>query len=143
MSNFLDYARSELDRAFPDKDDLMQQLVIRDILELIEVFSNQKHSGMSAPYVLAHFNRLVNFKPIGPLMGEDDEWGNPYDTEKHMQQNKRCFSVFRDNFDNATAHDIRGRVFIDKDGFRYTNCDSWVSVTFPYDVPDKPEYVRM
>ena len=141
MSNLLDYARSELDRAFPDKEDEIQQYGIRDILELIKVFSDQGHSGLSGPYVLAYFNRLVKFKPIGPLTGEDDEWGNPDNTEKHTQQNKRCFSVFRNNFDNSTAYDIKGQVFIDKDGFRYTDCDSWVSVTFPYEVPDKPEIV--
>lgn len=141
MSNLEKYASSELKRAFTNETDGMQLLVIKDILELIKVFARQNHSGLSASYVLAYFNRLVRFKPIGPLTGDEDEWNEPYG-ENETQQNRRCSSVFRDHHDNRTAHNIEGKVFIDQSGISYTSMDSWVPVTFPYDVPEKPEIVR-
>lgn len=141
MSNLYQYAESELRRTFPDETDEMQQYAISNILELIDTFSNQGHSGFSAPYVLQYFSRLAKWKPIGPLTGEDDEWGKP-DGEKQTQQNKRCSSVFRDHFDNSTARHIEGIVFIDQDGYSYTCRDSQVPITFPYEVPDQPIYER-
>ena len=141
MSNFIDYAKRELERAFPDKNDDIQQLATENVIELLETFDKQGHSGFSAPYVLKLFYRLACWKPITPLTGEDDEWGESYD-EDDTQQNKRCSAVFRKNHDNSTAYDIKGRVFIDENGLSYTNRDSCVPVTFPYAVPDKPEFVH-
>ena len=141
MSNFIDYAKRELERAFPDKSDLLQQSAIKDVLELLNTLSKQGHSNLSASYVLRLFNRLAQWKPIKPLTGEDDEWGEAYG-EDNTQQNKRYSAVFRKNHDNSTAYDIGGRVFIDENGLSYTNRDSCVPVIFPYAVPDKPEFVH-
>lgn len=141
MGNLIDYAKSELERAFPNETDEMQLLAMRNVVELLEKFSEQGHSGFSGSYVLNLFNRLVRWNPIKPLTGEDDEWGKPYGDD-NTQQNKRCSKVFRENFDNATAVNIEGKVFIDEDGYSYTCGDSRISVTFPYEVPDKPEYVH-
>ena len=52
--------------------------------------------------------------------------------------------MFRDNFDNSTAHYIEGKIFSDNGGITwFTNRNSFVPVTFPYDVPDKPESVYL
>ena len=140
MSNLTDYARKELDLAFPDKTDTMQQEIIGNILELLEVFSNQGHSGFSGNYALQYFDRLVRFKPILPLTGEDDEWEAIDDSGD--EQNKRFFSVFRKNHDNSTAYNAEGKIFRRKsDGICYTNKDSSVPITFPYVVPERPEIV--
>lgn len=141
MSKLVEYAKSELEKAFPCNDDEMQQMAIDDVLELIEIFSNQGHSGMSAPYVLNLFDRLARWQPLLPLTGEEDEWDEPFG-EQEEQQNKRCGHVFRYHRDNSTAIDSRGRVFEDKDGFTYTCRKSIISITFPYKVPDKPERVK-
>ena len=140
MSNLVDYAKRELECAFPDKSDGIQQGAIKNVIELLEIFGNQGHSGFSAPYVLKLFYRLACWKPITPLTGEDDEWREAY-YEDDTQQNKRYSGVFRKNHDNSTAYDIGGRVFIDENGLSYTSRDSWVPVTFPYEVPDEPEFV--
>ena len=139
--NLVEYAKSELERAFPasEDEDGMQGLANRCVLELIETFCEQGHSGLSGSYVLELFNRLVRGNPIQPLTGEDDEWGEPYG-EDHTQQNKRCSKVFRENFDNSTACNIEGIVFVDENGLTYTTGKSRVPVTFPYEVPEKPEY---
>ena len=42
---------------------------------------------------------------------------------------------------DGTAYDIDGKVFSDDGEVWYTNRNSRVNVTFPYVVPDKPEYV--
>lgn len=136
MSNLSEYAKKEMDLAWPESDE-MQDLVKKDVLELIEKFSDQNHSGMSAPYVLRIFNRLVNWLPILPLTGEEDEWNDP-NGDEHLQQNKRCGHIFRTNFDNNTAFNSEGKVFVDKDGISYTNRNSIVPITFPYEVPDQP-----
>ena len=143
MSNMSEYAKSELELAFPhNTNDEIQVFLIKNIMELIQVFSKQGHSNHTAPYVLRYFNRLAMFKPIKPLTGEEDEWGEPYG-ENHTQQNKRGSQVFRNHFDNSTAYDIEGRIFIDENGWAYTTADSRVPVTFPYNIPDRPEYVKV
>ena len=142
MSILIEYAKSELNKAFPDTTDEMQEMAKSNVIKLLTVFSEQGHSGMSAPYVLRLFERLARFNPLLPLTGEDEEWGEPYG-DKNTQQNKRCGKIFRDNFDNSTARNIEGRVMIDEDGFSYTSNESSIPVTFPYAVPDKPEYVHI
>lgn len=141
MSNLTDYAKAELDRAFPDETDSMQLLAMENVMELIEKFSEQNHSGLSASYVLNLFDRLVRWNPIQPLTGEDSEWGEPYGDDQ-TQQNKRCSKVFREHFDNSTAVNTEGKIFIDEDGYCYTCRESRTRVTFPYEVPERPEYVR-
>lgn len=141
MSKLVEYAKSELEKAFPCNDDEMQQMAIDDVLELIEIFSNQGHTGLSAHYVLNLFTRLVNWNPISYLTGEEDEWGEPYG-EDELQQNKRCGKIFRRHHDNSTAVNIEGIVFEQPNGISYTNKDSEVPIEFPYWVPDKPEVVK-
>ena len=71
--SFVEYTESELTR-IPKDEDGMQDLVNRNILEIIKAFSEQGHSGLSASYVLSKLERLLQFKPISPLTGADDEW---------------------------------------------------------------------
>lgn len=53
-------------------------------------------------------------------------------------QNRRCSSVFKR--EDGTAYHSGAIVFRGKDGTHYTNQHSSVDITFPYSVPDKPEY---
>lgn len=48
MSKLTEYARNELDRLMSNNDDEMQSLMNQNILDLIEMFSEQGHSGFSA-----------------------------------------------------------------------------------------------
>lgn len=114
-----------------------QGWVCEDVLELLDTFSKQGHSGSSASYVLNIFNKLAKFEPLGPLTGKEEEWGEPYD-EQGIQQNKRCSRIFRNK--DGRAYDIEGKVFIDPDGSCYTNGDSAVYIEFPY--TPKTEYVK-
>jgi hypothetical protein len=140
----VDWAKSELDRLLTDDSDGMQQAINKDILDVVTLFANQGHSGFSAGYALGIIKRLLDWKPITPLTGEDDEWGpvQPWDSGNSSQQNKRCSAVFRENFDNSTARYIYGKVFSDNGGKTwFTNRESSVPVTFPYSIPEKSEYI--
>lgn len=137
MSNLVDYAKDELKRiGMINSGEPYNDWATKAILDLIELFASQDHTGFTAPYVINAFSRLAKFKPLSPLTGEDDEWN---DTGHGILQNKRYSSVFKDR--DGTAYDIDGKVFSDDGKVWYTCRDSRVNVTFPYSVPDKPEYV--
>jgi hypothetical protein len=73
MSKIIEYAKSELDR-IPKDEDGMQEMMNNDILEILEKFADQGHSGFSASYAISVLERLMRWKPISPLTGEEDEW---------------------------------------------------------------------
>lgn len=131
--------------------DEMQQTMCEGILDLLKVFSDQGHSGSTAPYAIAQFARLTEFKPLAPLTGEEWEWAEPHDKEGNLRQNRRCGTVFTDASTGRT-YDIDGRVFwewrssTDIDDGRpfksyWVGRESAVDITFPYTPPKKPEYV--
>lgn len=109
----------------------------QNVLELLEVFANQGHSGSSAPYCIQMFSKLAMFEPLIPLQGTDDEWN---EVAEGVWQNNRCSHVFKqtDRF-NGQAYDINGKVFREPSGACYTGKGSSVPVTFPY--TPKTEYV--
>lgn len=135
----VDYMQKKVNKNIVDGDyDRMQKRVNKDIMDILTVFAEQGHSGFSAGYVINMLQRLLNWIPIKPLTGEDDEWEEAYED---VEQNTRCPGVFRHGKDNSTAT-YNGRVFSD-DGGRtwFTNRDSHVPITFPFYVPTEPEYV--
>lgn len=146
MSSALyEYAKKELERiekGCKDEESLsMQQAIDKNILELIDVFSNQHHSGFTATYVIDILQRLLHYKPLTPLTGEDDEWEDvtSYGYDTPTFQNKRCSAVFKDD---RGAYWVEGKIFSSDLGHTwYTNSDSCVPVTFPFNVPDKSEVV--
>ena len=91
--------------------------------------------------------RLMDWKPITPLMGTPDEW---YDDEYPnireggtvCYQNKRYSSVFALDKNGKDAYNIDGKVFT-RNGTSFTSFDSRVPVSFPYEVPDKREVVQL
>jgi hypothetical protein len=135
--------------------DEMQGMICNHVMKLIDVFSEEGHSGSTAPYAINMFQKLASFKPLTPLTGEDDEWiKHDYGVDP-IYQNKRHGSVFKDA--NGDAYDSDGKVFwewckrqldTDEEGYpgervykSYYSCrESRVPVTFPYTVPDKPIY---
>ena len=66
--NLTDYAYSQLDKAgLFDLDSDYEGMIGKVVMELIELFSNQGHSGFSASWVTDIFNKLSRFKPIVPI----------------------------------------------------------------------------
>jgi len=148
LSNMLSYAEGELNRIGLTEEDEYNGMMRKHILHMIKEFADEGHSGFSAQYAINILSKLMSFKPLSPLTGEDDEWvdvsemsGTPH------YQNKRRSSVFKDGKDGE-AYDIDGKVFWEwyKGGegklskTYYTCRESRVPITFPYEVPDKPIY---
>jgi len=97
MSNLIKHAKKELELAgMFDKDSDYNGDIGKAVMKLMEVFSEQGHSGCSAAVTLSLFSKLADFKPITSLTLADDEWNNVYgDTF----QNKRNSSVFKEGKD--------------------------------------------
>jgi hypothetical protein len=146
--SLVSYAESELDRIGMTDDGDMNGIMRKHLLHMIKEFADEGHSGFSGNYALQCLKKLLNFKPLSALTGEDDEWTEVSNISGYPHfQNKRCSSVFKDG-KTGEAYDIDGKVFWewykDDDGnvykSHYTNFESRVPVKFPYIVPDEPIY---
>lgn len=139
MSTLVDYAKEELKRiGMIDSGEPYNEEVAKAILDLIELFASQGHSGFTAPYTVNAFRRLAMYKPLSPLTGEDSEWS---EVGSGVYQNKRYSAVFKED---GKAYNIEGKMFTDNNGLTwYLSKDSHVEVTFPYVVPDEPEEVYL
>lgn len=147
-SNFMIWMKAELDRVLAgcEEDNSMQRAVNENILDVGRAFCRGGHSGFSASYTINALRRLLNWLPMTPLTGEDDEWGEiqNWGDGIMVQQNLRCSAVFRNNRDNETAHYINGKVFSDDGGKTwYSGSGSSIKIKFPFDVPVEPKYIRL
>lgn len=136
-SNYIAFAKRELEALGYDLYDTEEgpnKWIQENVLELLEVFAAQGHSGFSAPYCIELFSKLASWQPVAPLTGDDSEWTQVC---PDMWQNKRCGHVFKD--EDGRAYDINGKIFREPDGCCYTSRDSRVYITFPY--TPKTEYV--
>ena len=110
---------------------------------MMNEFAEEGHSGFSASYAINILTKLMEFKPLSPLTGEDDEWNLVGDGH---WQNKRCSSVFKGV--DGSCYDIDGKVFWEwqrnEDGQAvksyYTGYGCSVPITFPYTPPKEPIY---
>lgn len=126
-SKLVEHARVELEMAgYFEKDGLYDGMLGPEVLELVEKFSAQGHSGMSAAITLGLFSKVAAFEPLLPLTGKDEEWN---ETSPGHYQNRRCSHVFREE---GKCFDISGIIFKAKDGGTYTSRGSSVPVAFPY-----------
>ena len=145
MSNLLSYAEDELNRIgmTEDSPDEMNVEMRKHIVHMVKEFSDEGHTGFSGRYALNILTKLLEFKPLTPLTGEDDEWNLVGDGH---WQNKRCSSVFKGV--DGSCYDIDGKVFWEwqsnEDGQAvksyYTGYGCSIPVTFPYTPPKEPIY---
>lgn len=139
MSNLIEHAKRELAISDPEGNQAYDGMLSKAVMELIELFSKQGHSGMSASFTTDIFGKLARYQPLSPLTGEDDEWVDVSEMSgKPMWQNKRCSTVFKDE---REAYNIDGKVFVEKEGGSYTNKESRVLIEFPY--TPTTEYVHV
>ena len=96
MSNLTEHAKHELELAgLFDKDSDYEGAVGKAVMELVEVFSKQEHSGFSAQWVLDTFKTVASFKTITPVGKDPSEWIDVSEASgKPMWQNKRQSSLF-------------------------------------------------
>lgn len=102
MSNLVEHAKTELKLAgIFDKDSDYAGMLGGAVMELVEVFAKQGHSGASAGRTLQLFNKVANFKPLLSLTLKDDEWG---EVSNGVFQNKRNSAVFKDSKDGRAYY---------------------------------------
>ena len=140
MSNCIEHAKREfiaLGYDLEQTEEDPNKWIVKNVIELLEVFSKQGHSGSSAPFCIGYFKKLAAFEPLCPLTGDDSEWNYVSEFgDDGTFQNIRCSHVFK-NEDGA--YDINGKVFREPGGSCYTSKDSRVPVVFPY--TPKTEYI--
>jgi hypothetical protein len=101
-----------------DKDSDFDGALGPAVLQLVELFAKQGHSGGGAPTVIELFGRLAQSLPIMPLTGKDDEW---IDRGEGLLQNRRCSRVFKSA--GGEAFDVNGPAGVP------------AAITFPYNPP--------
>lgn len=110
MSNLVKHANREFDIiGYPQltraemrsKDPIMSdegwdKAVRRSVIEIIEMFSTQGHSGTSAAQVVALLHQLLQYKPLSPLTNDPDEWMKVARniTSEDVWQNRRNSEAF-------------------------------------------------
>jgi len=131
MSNLIEHAKREFLAAgykpIDEEEDGLNKRIQENILELLRVFSEQGHSGSSAPHCVGMFKKLAMFEPLCPLTGEEHEWN---EVGEGVWQNSRCSHVFKEK--DGKAYDMNGRIFRGPNGCCYSSKDSRVYIDFPY-----------
>lgn len=143
--NSLNHAKRELELAgMFDKDSMYGGMIGEAVMELMELFSKQGHSGLSASIVRQLFNLVSDFKPLSPITGEDSEW-NECGTGGF--QNNRCSSIFKEDKDGQ-AYYINAVIFRGQSGSCFTGggsvklsdgsgiSSSQYIKKFPFNIPD-------
>lgn len=118
MSNLINHAKYELDKAgMFDSDADYGGALAGAVMELIKVFADQHHSGMSAQMTIHLFTELASFRPLTPITSDPEEWGHVADTnEGPLWQNKRRGTSFsRDG----------GKTWYDIEDESLNNGDAW------------------
>lgn len=113
-SHLARHARYELERAgFFDEDSDYGGAIGQAVMELVYVFSEQGHSGFSAPYVLDLFTKVASYKTITDITSDASEWS---EVSENLWQNKRRSSSF--------SHD-GGKTWYDIDDASLNNGAVW------------------
>ena len=116
--DLMEHARTELERAgLMDEESDYGGMLGTAVLELVEKFSDQGHSGFSAVMALDIFSKVAAYQPLTPLTGEDDEWNHLDYGPELKAQNKRRSSVFMEgdglcyDIDAVVVRDPRGHTW--------------------------------
>ena len=118
--------------------DESQEIMCKDILELLDVFASQGHSVATAPYAIGIFSKLAGYENLSPLTGDDCEWR---EVRENAFQNKRCSAIFKEpEVFNGQPYHLDSVVFWewyrDSEGEMskayFTSKESRQPIAFPY-----------
>ena len=110
MSNLIEHAEKEMKMAgLYDGDSDYAGMLPEAVMKLVRAHASEEHSGGSHARTLSIFNRVINFKTLGPITSSPDEWMKVGDTGgpdgKPVFQNRRQGSCFS-NDGGKTYYDI-------------------------------------
>lgn len=135
--SLIDFAKKELEQAglFDKEKDFYGGMTGTSVLELIDVFAKQGHSGMSASIVRNLFNKLADYEPINPITNLESDWN---EVGNNVFQHKHVSAVFK-NGKNDKPYYLDGQIFKDKRS-AYTNRDSRKPLNLPCYLPKHQYY---
>jgi len=118
------FAKKELELVgLFDKDSDYDGMLGEAVLELIQKFASQGHSGCSAAMTMAIFDKLANYKPLSEITDDLDEWRDisEFQGGKAGWQSTRSPSCFSED-GGKTYWDIDEDYFFheDEDGTRWS-----------------------
>ena len=94
-TNSVRHARRELERAgFFDEDSDYDGMLGEAVMEVVRVFSEQGHSGLSASITIHLLERLLRFEPLTALTDDPGEWNEVEMGDRSCWQSTRCPSAF-------------------------------------------------
>ena len=105
MSNLIDHARQELailgyNGDLPEDDP--NRWMYDSVMGLVEVFANQGHSGMSAPYAIDLTMKLLQYENVTEVTNDPQWW---VEVGEGMWQCKRNPKFFSEN-GGRTYYDV-------------------------------------
>ena len=137
MIEFAKWQLNKLTEKCKDEDSkTMQKMMNNDVLELLKVFSEQGHSGFSAPIAIRLFSKLANYRIITEVEDNPDDWDED-------GQHKYIPSIFKR--DDGTCYYLYGRLFAEpnSDNF-FCSKESNIDITFPVKPSDlESKYLRL
>ena len=110
MSNLINHAQTEMNRAGLFEEDAdYGGAHAKAVMDLIELFASQQHSGMSAAITLGIFSKLARFEPLTPITSDPEEWEDVSEQSGYaLWQNKRQSTSFSED-GGKTWYDIEDR----------------------------------
>jgi hypothetical protein len=113
----MEHATRELSLANMYSDD-HDAHIARCVLDLVQIFSEQGHSGMSALITIEIFNRVARYQTLTPITDNPREWSDHGD----LWQSERQSSLFS-NDGGKTYWDVDNKDVIHTSE-RYINASS-------------------
>lgn len=109
------------------REELRSDEALQCILQMMLVFSHYGLEGEHYHQATNLMQLLMRGELLCPLFGTDEEWEEI--PGKNFYRNKRLPSVIKKN---GKSYDVRGIVYVDKDGNPYLKDDSMIEIEFPY-----------
>lgn len=117
--SYKDFAERELKAAgWYDEDAFYGDAVPKAVMELLDVWEKQGHSGMSAGIVSNIFYKLANWDPLTSLQGTEDEWVLLDYGPDVKYQNIRDGRIFKEA--DGRCKFVDAIVFKEEDGLTFT-----------------------
>ena len=147
-----DWIKREFELASVDSDEYTKA-IYNSAAKAYVSLAGDGHSGMSIGFTKQILNRLIDHKPLTPLTGVDDEWGETMDRQDDYicYQNKRCSSVFKYVYDDGRIEYSDIDQFVCEDihnsnnrwhaGYLFRRIRPMFPIAMPYSPPTKPMVV--
>ena len=153
MSNLDKWAKREIELQLKEcQNDWYSKNVLKCAYKVYKKLCKQNHSGASVQLVKSVLDRLIDFKPLSPIEGNDDEWTDVTwnDSSATVYQNKRYSGLFKNVYEDGTVayNDVDRWLGYDDRGICFSSgavnkfLDKMYPITLPYYPVSEKVYVK-